>query len=77
MIGVFLERCVGADGFDGVGAVEVVVVRLLREQGGLDAASYPELGEDVRDMHAHGLVADIQPAGDLLVAAALDDRRED
>ncbi len=48
-----------------------------RAQDGLTPVVDLQLGEDVGDMVAHGLLADHHPRGDLAVAQALCDEAED
>jgi len=48
-----------------------------RDHGGLDAARYTELREDVPDVHADRLLADEEALADLAIRAALDDQRQD
>src|SRR3954470_6537299 len=48
-----------------------------RQRGGLGPAADAELAEDVRDVDAHGLLADVQGARDLPVRPPLDQVRED
>jgi hypothetical protein len=49
----------------------------LTDGGGLDPAGYPELLEDVGDVHAGGLGADEEPVGDLAVGLSGSEQRED
>src|SRR5450830_2079954 len=49
----------------------------VRDRDGLGAPRRAQLGQDVRDVDAHGLAADEQPLADLPVRQALSHERED
>lgn len=63
----------------GPGSSRAIVVPLVAQEhrNGLRAGADTELAQDARDVDAGGALGDIEPCGDLAVAAPLDQDRGD